>query len=225
MEYFDSPSSVLNEVFSLINLSINSFDDAENLKIFKKPRRFWVQFCKNPSRSCRRSCRFVFSVLRSHCLGSSPGLTLRSSPGLTLLLPNGAVVCRRLSFLRLGFWSPAGSSVGGFQFYVRQGGDRKRSVLLPFADCFADQVLFRLWFLLVTVVDLGGGQLKKSSRKGRETMMTIANGDSSGSDKKKALSKLDFTDLVLSWSLQDILNENLYKNQVSFFFPYHSTMH
>ncbi|KAG5545647.1 hypothetical protein RHGRI_017957 [Rhododendron griersonianum] len=41
-------------------------------------------------------------------------------------------------------------------------------------------------------------------------MMT--NGDSS--DKKKALSQLDFTNLVLSWSLQDILNENLYKNQV-----------
>ncbi|KAI8552025.1 hypothetical protein RHMOL_Rhmol06G0232600 [Rhododendron molle] len=41
-------------------------------------------------------------------------------------------------------------------------------------------------------------------------MMT--NRDSS--DKKKALSQLDFTDLVLSWSLQDILNENLYKNQV-----------
>ncbi|KAF7142000.1 hypothetical protein RHSIM_Rhsim06G0167800 [Rhododendron simsii] len=41
-------------------------------------------------------------------------------------------------------------------------------------------------------------------------MMT--NGDSS--DTKKALSELDFTNLVLSWSLEDILNENLYKNQV-----------
>ncbi|KAH7839999.1 hypothetical protein Vadar_011160 [Vaccinium darrowii] len=34
------------------------------------------------------------------------------------------------------------------------------------------------------------------------------------SDKKKAVSESGFTDLVLSWSLEDILNENLYKNQV-----------
>ncbi|KAH7840877.1 hypothetical protein Vadar_022824 [Vaccinium darrowii] len=34
------------------------------------------------------------------------------------------------------------------------------------------------------------------------------------SDKKKAVSESGLTDLVLSWSLEDILNENLYKTQV-----------
>lgn len=47
------------------------------------------------------------------------------------------------------------------------------------------------------------------------------------SDKKRALSQLGFTDLVLSWSLEDILNENLYENQVSFLPPFchYSTVH